>query len=478
MFRTIYNYYKISNIVRNLYNSYLENNTIDELNIIKLYDIIRNSGCVCIKFFQWILPLIEINFKEVPSWFKILEKIYDNCIIHDKEHTLNIFKKEHGYDFNERYELQNVIASGSIGQVYKIKEIYTDKILALKVLHPDVSRDIWYFKIFSKIILYIPRFKRLLMNYLPVDISDFIKEFNEQTDMINEAQNMNTYLEAFSDSSHVYRIPKPISYTKNTLIMTYEKSKKFEDLDCSEYIKSKIIRLLVIFIWNSHKHNICHEDIHKGNWGVRIIDNDVKIIIYDYGLCARLLGEKTELYLLVESVFVDNGDTSNDIDENVIKYLIKLVKICLENVDEKDIEGFIRDKFKNKSSLISDARLYVKLLFEYAHYSKQIINTSILKYILVFSQMQKFVDEYYSVIQYPEQEINQSDTYRISIPDNYTICKSYNICEKYRDHCLKKIDEKDENYDSMFLFTSESIKSNLSLLKNIKKNIDDKIEKI
>lgn len=473
MFRTIYNYYKISNIVSNLYNGYVENNTIDELNIIKLYDTVRTSGCVCVKFFQWILPIIEINMKDIPGWFKILEKIYDNCVIHDKEHTLNIFKKEHGYEFNERYELQNVIASGSIGQVYKIKEIYTDKTLALKVLHPNVTKDIWYFKIFSKIILWIPRFKKLLINYLPVDISDFIKEFNEQTDMINEAKNMNTYLEAFSDSSHIYKIPKPISYTKNTLIMSYEESKKFEDLDCSEYMKSKIIRLLVIFIWNSHRHNMCHEDIHKGNWGVRIIENDVKIVIYDFGLCARLLGKKTELYSLLESIFVDNGDTNKSIDDKVIDKLIRLVKICLENIDDKIIERFIKDKFKDKSSLISDARLYIKLLIDSAHFSKQIMNTSILKYILVFSQMQKFVDEYYTVMQYPEQEINQSDTYRISIPDNYALCKTHNICQKYREHCLKNMDEKNEKYDSMFLFTSESIKSNLILLKNIKNRLDD-----
>tara|TARA_B100000900_G_C20584188_1_gene718787 strand:- start:449 stop:1873 length:1425 start_codon:yes stop_codon:yes gene_type:complete len=473
MFRTIYNYYKISNIVNNLYNGYLENNTIDELNIIKLYDTVRTSGCVCVKFFQWILPIIEINMKEIPGWFKIIEKIYDNCIIHDKEYTLKIFKKEHGYDFNERYELQDVIASGSIGQVYKIKEIYTDKILALKVLHPNVTKDIWYFKIFSKIILYIPRFKRLLMNYLPIDISEFIKEFNEQTDMINETKNMNMYLEAFNDSSHIYKIPKPISYTKNTLIMSYENSIKFEDLESSEYMKSKTIRLMVIFIWNSHRHNICHEDIHKGNWGVRIIDDDIKIVIYDFGLCARLLGKKTELYSLIESVFIDNGDTSKDIDDNIIRMLIRLVKICLENVNEKNIERFIKDKFKDKKYLLCDAKLYVKLLFDCARSNEKLVNTSILKYILVFSQMQKFVDKYYRVIQYPDQEINQSDSYRISIPDNYALCKSYNICEKYREHCLKKLDEKNEDYDDMFLFTSESIKSNLNLLKNIKKNIDE-----
>ena len=204
-----YNYYRIFSLVTSLHRDYQNTESIDAIRIIKLYDLVRNSGCVCIKFFQWILPLIEINLNETPPWFKILEKIYDNCIVHEKEHTLRIFEKEHGYDLNERYELHNVIASGSIGQVYRVKEKYTGKILALKVLHPNVTRDIWYFKIFSKVLLWIPRYNQLIMRYLPVDMCGFIDEFEEQTDMINESRNMNMFLEAFNDSP-IYKIPKPI----------------------------------------------------------------------------------------------------------------------------------------------------------------------------------------------------------------------------------------------------------------------------
>jgi predicted unusual protein kinase regulating ubiquinone biosynthesis (AarF/ABC1/UbiB family) len=474
MFRTIYNYYKISNLINNLYNGYLQNNSIDELNIIKLYDIVRNSGCVCIKFFQWILPLIEINFKDVPSWFKILEKIYDNCIIHDKEYTLEIFKKEHGYDFNERYELQYVIASGSIGQVYRIREKYTDKILALKVLHPNVSNDIWYFKIFSKILLWIPRYNQLLLKYIPINISGFIDEFNEQTDMINESKNMNMFLESFSDSLHIYKIPKPISYTKNTLIMTYESSTKFEDLECSEYIRSKIIRFLAIFFWNSHLHNICHEDIHKGNWGVQLNDNKIKLVIYDYGLCTRMLGEKVVLFELLHNIFVDNGDTNKDIDDKILDNLKDLIQMCVNDIEKEIVSEYIENIFKNKSLLIPDAKVYVKMLFECAKINEKLVDTSLLKIILVYSQLQKFIDEYYGVVQYPEQEINQSDSYRISIPDNYSLCKTENICEFYRNDCLKKLDTKNESYDSVFLFTSENIKNNHEILKNMIKETNIK----
>ena len=193
MMTTFYNYYKISSLVQDIYNSYFTDKSVDELSIIKLYDLVRNSGCVCIKFFQWILPLLEINLKESPPWFKILERIYDNCNTHDKDYTLKIFRKENGYDFNERYELLEIIASGSIGQVYRIKEIYTDKTLAMKVLHPDVGKDIFYFRIFTTFLLWIPRYKDMMMKYIPVDITGFIKEFNEQTNMAQESKNINVF---------------------------------------------------------------------------------------------------------------------------------------------------------------------------------------------------------------------------------------------------------------------------------------------
>ena len=285
---------------------------------------------------------------------------------------------------------------------------------------------------------------------------------------------MNMFLESFSDSLHIYKIPKPISYTKNTLIMTYESSTKFEDIECSEYIRSKIIRFLAIFFWNSHLHNICHEDIHKGNWGVQLNDNKIKLVIYDYGLCARLLGGKTILFELLQNIFVDNGDTRKDIDAKILDNIKDLIHICVNDIEKEIVSGYIDNIFKDKSMLIPDAKVYVRMLFECAKINKKLVDTSLLKIILVYSQLQKFIDEYYAIVQYPEQEINQSDSYRISIPDNYSLCKTEDICEFYRNDCLKKLDTKNESYDSVFLFTSENIKNNQEFLKNMIKKTDIK----
>ena len=53
---------------------------------------IRDSGCVAIKFSQWILPKLEsmydINTKdEKYKWFKDLEELYEDCNYHEISHT-------------------------------------------------------------------------------------------------------------------------------------------------------------------------------------------------------------------------------------------------------------------------------------------------------------------------------------------------------------------------------------------------------
>ena len=226
-------------------------------------------------------------------------------------------------------------------------------------------------------------------------------------------------------------------------------------------------------MWNSHEHNMCHEDIHKGNWGVQLRpDNSISIVIYDYGLCTRLLGEETRFYSLIESVFVDNGDTTNGIDSDSVNGLVELTYICVKDIGYDITQRYIRKKFVDKSMLLGDAELYIKLMFELARDNNKLVDTHILKHFLVFSQLQSFIAKYYQVIQSPEQEINQSDSYRISIPDNYALCETENICKIYRDNCLKKLENTNTEYENLFLFTSETVKLNTDILRGIKQKID------
>ena len=52
---------------------------VPDRNFVELYDIIKQNGCVCIKFFQWLLPIIETYYckDNKPVWFKLIWRCVD-----------------------------------------------------------------------------------------------------------------------------------------------------------------------------------------------------------------------------------------------------------------------------------------------------------------------------------------------------------------------------------------------------------------
>ena len=92
---------------------------------------IYKCGVIPIKMIQWSLPymkLINIDDKII----NILENSYEKCPIHDIKFTNKIYKNDFYLDLDNDYKIINVIGSGSIAQVYKIKDIKTDKLYAIK----------------------------------------------------------------------------------------------------------------------------------------------------------------------------------------------------------------------------------------------------------------------------------------------------------------------------------------------------------
>ena len=106
---------------------YWKKNENYEIEIIEniIVNNIKNKGCITIKFIQWFLPKIEAMndiSNKYNGLIKKLEDLYEKCNYHDEKHTLDVFKKDFGIGFHEKYEIIDIIASGSIGQVYKIKD--------------------------------------------------------------------------------------------------------------------------------------------------------------------------------------------------------------------------------------------------------------------------------------------------------------------------------------------------------------------
>ena len=83
---------------------------------------IQDCGCVAIKFTQWIIPLIECNMEPNSLSFPLhkLESFYEDCNHHTINYTQEIYKKELNESLDSRYEINELIASASMGQVYRV----------------------------------------------------------------------------------------------------------------------------------------------------------------------------------------------------------------------------------------------------------------------------------------------------------------------------------------------------------------------
>ena len=76
--------------------------------------------------------------------------------IHEGHYSIaiNIFKDNFNHELEDIFDMDyfEPIASGSIGQVYKCRMKNNNKIVAMKVLHPDLDYQIYYPKFLINII--------------------------------------------------------------------------------------------------------------------------------------------------------------------------------------------------------------------------------------------------------------------------------------------------------------------------------------
>ena len=100
----------------------------------------------------------------------------------------NVYKQEFRKDFTKDFTNEGMIGSGSIGQVYKVKDT-NNKLYALKILHPYSKFQITVCKYMVNFLNFVQFTRRLLRYYIPIDIKTFIKDFELQTDLTNEANN-------------------------------------------------------------------------------------------------------------------------------------------------------------------------------------------------------------------------------------------------------------------------------------------------
>tara|TARA_B100000902_G_C27289949_1_gene906547 strand:+ start:991 stop:2241 length:1251 start_codon:yes stop_codon:yes gene_type:complete len=392
-----------------LYNiRYVSKNNINIDNDDKWIDIfienIENCGSMAIKCVQWVLPRYQLTHSN-SKLAKKCEKFYKNCNEHDLSHTKRIYYNNLNEILLDNYEILEMIGSGSIGQVYKIRHIKTNKLYALKVSHPNLNIDFYIFNLYFKLILNFFDYKQ----YVPIDnINCFIDTIKNQIDLLNEYENNQKFIKIYENNNKII-IPNIFKYSKEVLLMEYIESTPIDQVD-SEYSINNVLLLLLIFSNNNCLNNISHGDLHKGNWG--ILGN--KIVIYDFGFCFNI---DTVEYKLIDNLL--NADNKCNI----------LHKFVHHYSDKKKDITILTDKYKNLYQ--PDIKLLISDLIQFFINNNIYLSSGCINGLILFLQ----TSSYYKKIKSLSDESDHT-SYLLNI---LNMCEANDMCPKLVKYTQEKI---------------------------------------
>ena len=370
---------------------------------------IYKCGVIPIKMIQWGLPymkLINIDNKII----NIFENTYENCPNHDIEYTKKLYKKDFYNDLDKDYETIDIVGSGSIAQVYKIKSIKSDKLYAMKVKHPHADNNFNIIKLYLKIIFTLFSFNRLI----PINLNQFLNQFEEQLNFINESNNLIKFRGLYKNNC-LFIIPELYKISKNIIIMDYIEGKSIETIDVNiNHFKYNMI--ISIFMYNNlFINNFNHGDLHHYNWK---ITDDKKIIIYDFGLCWESNNVLTDP---LNDLFLGFYKKDHEL-------IYKAFKKYFKNIDEK----LIRDYFNNIPEKINKFLIFSKHILLCSLKYNELLDINILYTIITYQNSLLIFMKNFKV-----SEFDFNGMYK----EQYNICDYYNILPEYQKYLLKQIDK-------------------------------------
>jgi predicted unusual protein kinase regulating ubiquinone biosynthesis (AarF/ABC1/UbiB family) len=429
MFKNIFQYTKIFSWIFMIKMNYkyelFDENIIYECLIKNILD----TGCIPIKFVQWIMPYLYYTFDEKNKWLlKKFEKCYESCNFHPFSFTEKKYNEIFKKNINDEYSEIVEIASGSIGQVYRVKPYYSDSYYALKIIHPNVENEIN----FMEMMIYIFDFCFDLTNYCPLNLKDCLYNFKNQINFINESNNILYFHEKYENNPYII-IPNIIKVSKDIIIMDYIDGKSIDETEISDYNKHKIILLLTLFTENNlHVNHFNHGDLHSGNWKIK--DNN-KLIIYDFGYCWKL--ENKNLQSIIDLTIYCSQKEKYDDD-----YKKTIIYNCFEyfniEYEKNSLDKIIYQCELNK---IED---FIICLIEYCIQYNVTFPKNLMNISLTYSQLGRFTEN-------------------ITTINQINICQSYNIFHKLLDKHL---------YPSIEKYGHDYVKTEHDEFKDLKKYIN------
>lgn len=374
---------------------------------------IYKCGVIPIKMIQWSLPymkLIKINKKII----KIFENTYEKCPNHDIKYTKELYKKDFYNNLLDDYEIIDLLGSGSIAQVYKIKSKKTSKLYAMKVKHPYADRSFILIKYYLKIIFTLFSFNRLI----PINLNQFLNQFKFQLNFINESNNLLRFGNLYKNNN-LFKIPKLYKFSENIIIMDYIPGKSLELIDENDINYYK--HLLNIFVFtnnNLYINDFNHGDLHNYNWK---ITDDNKIVIYDFGLCWELNNND-----IIDTLQILNDGFYNKNDELVYKSFKNYIK------SSSDInEDYIKKYYNSIPYKIERFKDFSLHLIYFCLKHNHLLDIKILYNIISYQNI--------TIIFMKKWDENEDNDYHGIYKEEYNICDYYNILPEYKNLLKSKL---------------------------------------
>lgn len=455
------NHCKLSFNLWKIYKHYINTNSCNLQLLDDLLDNISECGAVMIKFCQWITPKIELIYIETndiikdnkPEWLIKLERFYENCPEHDIEYTKNEYHKKFNENISEKYTIIKTLGSGSIGQVYLIKD-KKNRNKVMKILHPNVRVQINFFRRFLKLILLFPCINNKIINFMPFDLFLFIDQFLEQTDLINEANNILYFNELYKNNEYII-IPEIYKISDTILIMSYEEGTTIGDDTINDYNKNKLVNLYHLFVReNQMIENYNHGDLHPGNWKVCCENNKYKLIIYDFGFCWKQeQNQFEEMGDLMTDTFESSNTETNEVSlENLSKIMYYAI---LYNKEDKEtdyknrIKCFVNTRLKTLEPWKLSPIVLLKAIIEFCKIENLFLDPTLLQGFIVIIQGQKLFERY----ELMASDKNLMDDYKVfreRYLNIYTFCKTYDIFPGYSTYIETKLNNKQVKINTIF----------------------------
>ena len=399
MFVRIFNLIKLSTILIRLKFA----KRIDHKLSSALVKSMFNCGAVPIKFGQWYAMRYDMSMKNNGSLCKELIHTLENCPEHSFEYTKKIYYESFGCSLKDSFILESEIpiASGSVGQVYK--GTFNETPAIMKVLHPNLMKD-YNFTSFVLKVCNMFLFKEF-------NVKDFLKNIKLQFDYNNEAKNLEMIYKHYENDSIIV-VPKLLKHSKDIIIMTYEYGVDYSTLE-NPFLKQKVALSLLSFQrQNSCIYGYIHGDLHNGNWKVRILENEFKLVIYDYGIV-----------YYINPVLIHNWIKAYQNQD-----FPQLIKLSVENsddvCDEKTLQLIIDECcecLKSPPNMTIVLKTMIPLFKYYNIHLKEQFLSLLISFALTEKVLLNVKNNYTK---------NTQTTYVSNILDIIAFCKTKNTCLK------------------------------------------------